>query len=85
MLILNFDKEKFETIKANISKEEEDSIIKTDGNEDKLDNSNVIKNISFDQSEILWNIMQLYNNGEPFDCDMTASELKFYGERKGYK
>ena len=85
MLILNFDKEKLGTIKANISKEEEESIIKTDGNENKLDNSNVIKNISFDQSEILWNIMQLYNNGEPFDCDMTASELKFYGERKGYK
>lgn len=52
---------------------------------EKLDNSNVIKNISFDQSEILWNIMQLYNDGKPFDCDMTASELKFYGERKGYK
>lgn len=52
---------------------------------EKLDNSNVIKNISFDQSEILWNIMQLYNDGKPFDCDMTASELKFYGERKGSK
>lgn len=52
---------------------------------EKLDNSNVIRNISFDQSEILWNIMQLYNGGRPFECDMTASELKFYGERKGYK
>ena len=29
--------------------------------------------------------MQLYNDGKPFDCDMTASELKFYGETKGYK
>lgn len=51
---------------------------------EKLNNSNVIKNISFDQSEILYNIMQLYNNGEPFDCDMTASELKFYNG-KGQK
>ena len=50
----------------------------------KLDNSNIIRNISFDQSEILWNIMQLYNNGEPFEADMTASELKFYGKRPGY-
>ena len=49
----------------------------------RLTNSNIIKNISFDQSEILWNIMQLYNDGKPFDCDMTASELKFYGERGG--
>ena len=44
----------------------------------KLNNSNVIKNISYDQKEILWNIMQLYNQGRPFDCDMTASKLKFY-------
>lgn len=50
----------------------------------RLNNSNVIKNISFDQSEILWNIMQLYNNGEPFELDITASELKFYGKRNGY-
>lgn len=53
--------------------------------EKKLNNDNIIKNISFDQSEILWNIMQLYNNGEPFECDMTASELKFYGKRRGYE
>lgn len=45
--------------------------------------SNTIKNISFDQSEILYNIMKLYNNGEAFECDMTASELKFYGDVKG--
>jgi hypothetical protein len=49
----------------------------------RLTNSNIIKNISFDQSEILWNIMQLYNDGKPFDCDMTASELKFYGPGRG--
>lgn len=49
----------------------------------KLTNSNIIKNISFDQSEILHNIMELYNGGNPFECDMTASELKFYGDRGG--
>ena len=48
-----------------------------------LTNDNIIKNISVDQSEILWNIMQLYNDGKPFDCDMTASELKFYGNGRG--
>ena len=48
-----------------------------------ITNDNIIKNISFDQSEILWNIMQLYNGGQPFDCDMTASELKFYGKGRG--
>ena len=49
----------------------------------KLDNSTVIKSISSDQSEILWNIMQLHNNGEPFECDITASKLKFYGKPHG--
>ena len=49
----------------------------------KLTNDNIIKNISFDQTEILWNIMQLYNGGKPFECDMTASELKFYGGGRG--
>lgn len=48
-----------------------------------LTNNNIIKNISFDQSEILWNIMNLYNDGKPFDCDMTASELKFYETQSG--
>jgi hypothetical protein len=60
--------------------EEEDKIV-----DNTLNNSNVIKNISYDQSEILWNIMKLYNNGEPFECDITASELKFYGKRPGSK
>lgn len=50
-----------------------------------LNNDNIIKNISFDQSEILHNIAVLYNDGnEQFDCDMTASSLGFYGKRKGY-
>ena len=51
--------------------------------ETKLNNFNVIKNISFDQSEILYNIMTLHNGGKPFDCDITASELKFYESKNG--
>lgn len=49
----------------------------------KLNNFNVIKNISFDQTEILYNIMTLHNGGKPFDCDITASELKFYEGKNG--
>ena len=49
----------------------------------KLTNFNVIKNISFDQTEILYNIMMLHNDGQPFDCDITASELKFYEGKNG--
>lgn len=45
---------------------------------EELNNSTIIKNISFDQKEILYNIMQLHNDGKPFDCDITASTLKFY-------
>ena len=51
----------------------------------ELNNSTVIKNISTDQSEILKWIMDLYNNGDPFECDITASELKFYGDVRGGK
>jgi len=50
-----------------------------------LNNSNVIRNISYDQKEILYNIMNLYNGGKPFDCDMTASSLKFYEVKKSDK
>ena len=55
----------------------------TDNN--KLNNSNVIKNTSYDQKEILYNIMRLYNDGKSFDCDMTASKLKFYTYSKNAK
>lgn len=47
-----------------------------------INNNNIIRNISYDQSEILLNIMNLYNNGKPFECDITASELKFYKKSK---
>ena len=50
----------------------------------KLNNSNIIKNISYDQTEILHNIGHIYNNGSvQFDADMTASTLGFYGEGRG--
>lgn len=50
----------------------------------KLCNDTIIKNISFDQSEILYNIGQLYNNGScQFDADMTASSLGFYNNARG--
>jgi len=50
-----------------------------------FNNSNIIRNISYDQKEILWNIMQMHNDGNPFDCDMTASTLKFYEQKKSDK
>jgi len=53
---------------------------------EKLNNSNIIKNISEDQSEILHNIGVLYNNGsDQFDCDITASSLGFYNKKRGKK
>lgn len=42
----------------------------------------VIKSVSDDQHEILYNIMNLHNNGKPFDCDITYSLGKFYGKFK---
>lgn len=53
-------------------------------NKAELNNSNIIKNISFDNTEILHNIGTLYNNGsDKFDCDITASSLGFYGGGRG--
>lgn len=49
---------------------------------EELNNSTIIKNFSYNQKEILYNIMQLHNNGEPYDCDITASTLKFYNGNK---
>jgi hypothetical protein len=45
----------------------------------ELNNNTIIKNFSYDQKEILYNIMKLHNDGKPYDCDITASTLKFYG------
>lgn len=44
--------------------------------------SDVVKSVSGNQHEILWNIMQLFNGGKPFDCDITYSVGGFYGEHK---
>ena len=52
----------------------------------KLSNATIIRNISYDQTEILHNIGRLYNNGsDQFDADMTASSLGFYGGCHGGK
>lgn len=45
-----------------------------------MEPNDVIKSISYSQHEILYDIMQLYNGGKPFDCDMTYSKGNFYGE-----
>lgn len=44
----------------------------------KWTNDNVVRNLSLDQREILHNIIEMHNNGEPFECDITASEMQFY-------
>lgn len=41
-------------------------------------NKNCIKSISYSQTEILAWIMTLYNNRQPFDCDLTASKCVFW-------
>lgn len=43
---------------------------------------NVIKSVGYNQHEILYNIMQLHNDGKPFDCDPTYSVGNFYGTFK---
>ena len=39
----------------------------------------VVKNLSYNQHEILYQIMQMHNGGRPYDCDMTYSKGNFYG------
>lgn len=45
-----------------------------------IDYKDVIRSTSYSQHEILYNIMNLHNEGKPFDCDMTYSTGKFYGK-----
>ena len=52
---------------------------------EELNNNTIIKSFSYNQKEILYNIMMLHNNGNPYDCDITASTLKFYGGKEGDK
>ena len=44
--------------------------------------SEVIKSISYNQKEILSNIIRLHNGGKPFQVDMTYSSGKFYSKDK---
>ena len=41
-----------------------------------------VKSISYNQHEILYNIMQLHTDGKPIECDMTYSIGNFYGKFK---
>lgn len=43
-----------------------------------FNNKEIIKSISYNQFEILYNILNLYNNGNSFDCDPTYSKGGFY-------
>ena len=52
--------------------------------ESKIKYDDVIKSISENQHQILYNIMNLHNNGEPFYADMTYSSGKFYEQDKKY-
>lgn len=61
----------------------ESILLEEDLKEETVNSGNIIRNTSFSQKEILKNIMALYNNNEPFDCDITASTLKFYTKTKG--
>ena len=45
-----------------------------------MEYKDVIRSISYNQHEILYNIMQLHNDGKPFDCDPTYSIGNFYGK-----
>lgn len=45
-----------------------------------IDYKDVIRSTSYSQHEILYNIMNLHNEGKPFDCNMTYSSGKFYGK-----
>lgn len=47
-----------------------------------MEYSEVVRSVSYSQHEILYNIMQLHNDGEPFDADITYSTGGFYGEHK---
>lgn len=52
---------------------------------DKVEYKDIIKSISHDQKEIMYNIMRLHNEGRPFYVDMTYSSGKFYEQKKNDK
>ena len=41
-------------------------------------NKNAIRSVSNNQNDIIRWIIRLYNDGKPFDADLTASQLVFY-------
>lgn len=43
---------------------------------------NVIRSTSYNQHEILADIIKMHNGGQPFECDITYSTGKFYGKYK---
>lgn len=43
-----------------------------------ISNRSLVKSVSKNQDEILGWIMQLYNGGKTFDCDLTASKCVFW-------
>ena len=68
---------------AEMVQEEEIVCEQEPADDGKLNNANIIRNISFDQTEILHNIGVLYNDGsDQFDADMTASSLGFYNKTR---
>jgi len=46
--------------------------------------NDIVRSISYDQNEILYNILKLYNNGNDFDCDPTYSKGGFYNKSKEF-
>lgn len=44
-----------------------------------MEKKETIKSIAYDQHEILYNVMQMHNDGKPFEMDFTYSKGAFYG------
>lgn len=42
----------------------------------------LIKNIGYNQHEIIQNILKLYNEEQPIECDINYSVGNFYKENK---
>lgn len=47
-----------------------------------IEYNNVIRSVNYDQHSILKDIIDMHNNGEPFDADITYSIGAFYGKFK---
>ena len=81
-----FSKEEWEEMIVDSLPDEITGITEESVDENKLSNATIIRNTSYDQTEILHNIGTLYNGGsDQFDADMTASSLGFYNGCHGGK